>query len=258
MVPADIHWLAFKRAVVTYTRIPLKVDWQTQVAPQWSLAYLPWVGLVVGLISALPLLVDSWSESLQALLMILIAMLVTGAFHEDGLLDSADGLWGGWTVSQRLEIMKDSRVGSFGVLAAWGVLSLKWWLLSEWLRVGQWEQGLWTVFAGWLAVHMGARLLPLFLIQTLSYVTTEGSKSAAWISKLSWAQVPITGAAIVVLLLLTGVISTIFMAFSLGVLFVVFGWYVKRKLGGYNGDILGASEQLAEVVILFALLGWSA
>jgi adenosylcobinamide-GDP ribazoletransferase len=101
------------------TRLPVpsfvdfQSDWITRAA-----RYYPLVGILVGAISAGVLLAGGqvWSGLLPALLAVAAGVLVTGGFHEDGLADTADGLGGGQAPARRLEIMKDSRVGTYGVL----------------------------------------------------------------------------------------------------------------------------------------------
>src|SRR5205809_570114 len=110
------------------TRLPapsfadVQPDWITRAA-----RYYPAVGVPEGAICAGVLLATGqlWSGSLPALLAVATGVLVTGGFHEDGLADTADGLGGGQTPFRRLEIMKDSRVGTYGVLALGLTLAIK-------------------------------------------------------------------------------------------------------------------------------------
>ena len=98
--------------------------------PDWisrSARYFPLIGLLVGLASAGVFWSASqvWGGALPALLAIAVGVLITGAFHEDGLADTFDGLGGGGTPERRLEIMKDSRIGTYGALGLGLVLALK-------------------------------------------------------------------------------------------------------------------------------------
>ena len=170
-------WQGFLRSLATYTRIPLNIDWDSPQKHTPSVCFLPFVGALVALISAWPLLVTPWSAGFQALLMLMSAILLTGAFHEDGLMDACDGLVGGWSPEQRLHIMKDSRVGSYGVLAGVSSFAAKWWLLSQWLSQSLWQETTASVLAGWLVMHLVARWMPLLLMQMLTYVSTDQSKS---------------------------------------------------------------------------------
>lgn len=247
-------WQGFIRSLATYSRLPVRVDWDSSEKHTPSVCFLPLVGMVVALLSAWPLLFDGWSAPFQALLMLLSAVLLTGAFHEDGLMDACDGLIGGWTPEQRLTIMKDSRVGSYGVLAGIFCIVGKWWLLSQWLSFG----GAGSVLAGWLAVHICARWLPVTLMQSLTYVTAGQSKAQSMIDGLDtrcWAWL---GASLMLVLMLVGVGTLVQIVIALAVLGVAMRAYLKARIGGFNGDTLGASEQIAELAVLFVLLGWSA
>jgi adenosylcobinamide-GDP ribazoletransferase len=241
-----------KRSLVTYTRIPLSVDW-TQPAPSLpSVACLPWVGLIVGILSAWPLALGFLGHELQALLMLLTAVLITGAFHEDGLMDAADGLVGGWTVEKRLEIMKDSRIGSYASIAIWFALTLKFFLL---LRILNESHSIFWVIVIWLFMHSAARVLPLFIMRKLPYVTSGVSKAANMIHTLSFKQLcfaifPAFLCAIFSFGLFGGM-AFVGLIFALDYLICI---YLKQKLDGFNGDTLGASEQVAEVMLLMMSL----
>ena len=118
----------FLCALQFLTRLPtpslegFEADWIARSAP-----WYPVVGWIVGAISAGALLLAShlWLGLPAAAIALAVGFVVTGGFHEDGLADTADGLGGGQTPERRLEIMKDSRIGSYGVLALWGVLTIK-------------------------------------------------------------------------------------------------------------------------------------
>lgn len=249
------YWQGFKRSLVTYTRIPLKVDWSDDIKHIPAVCFLPWIGLVVGLLSAWPLWFD-WSTSLQALFMLLTAVLLTGGFHEDGLMDSCDGLVGGLDKEQRLSIMKDSRIGSYAALSIWFSLTLKWLLLSELLQlIPDSFLGFVYTLSGWCVVHVIARFIPLVLMNTLDYVTMGQSKASNMIAKLDLSQW------LVALLpcLLIGVLA--FNLFDLILTFIfatalvfLMRLYLRKKIDGFNGDTLGASEQIGEVFVVLCLL----
>ncbi|MCB5160773.1 adenosylcobinamide-GDP ribazoletransferase [Marinomonas algarum] len=249
------YWQGFKRSLVTYTRIPLNVDWGDAVPHVSPVCFLPSIGMVVALLSAWPLWFD-FSTSLQALLMLLTAVLLTGGFHEDGLMDACDGLVGGWTQEQRLTIMKDSRIGSYAALSIWFSLSLKWLLLSELLTaIPDSFLGFIYTLSAWCAVHVLARMFPLMLMTSLDYVTMGKSKANSMITKLTLPQWSI---ALLPCLLVGMVAFDLFdiMATLLCSLLLVLlmHWYLKRKLSGFNGDTLGASEQVGEIFIILCLL----
>ncbi|MBU1297139.1 MAG: adenosylcobinamide-GDP ribazoletransferase [Gammaproteobacteria bacterium] len=249
------YWQGFKRSLVTYTRIPLKVDWSDDIKHIPAVCFLPWIGLVVGLLSAWPLWFD-WSTSLQALVMLLSAVLLTGGFHEDGLMDSCDGLVGGWNKEQRLSIMKDSRIGSYAALSIWFSLTLKWLLLSELLQViPDSFLGFVYTLSGWCVVHIVARFIPLVLMNTLDYVTMGQSKASSMIAKLNPSQwlvalAPCLLVGVLAFNLFDLILTFIFAA----VLVFLMRLYLRKKIDGFNGDTLGASEQIGEIFVVLCLL----
>src|SRR5574343_1168687 len=110
----------FFGAVRFFTRLPVP-DWvgHSAAALNRSARYFPAVGMLVGGIGALVYLgaLQLWPQPVAVLLSMAATIYATGAFHEDGLADTVDGLGGGWDKLRILEIMKDSRVGSYGVIA---------------------------------------------------------------------------------------------------------------------------------------------
>ncbi|NBV87047.1 MAG: adenosylcobinamide-GDP ribazoletransferase [Verrucomicrobia bacterium] len=127
------HWNYFLTAVMLLTRLPVG-RWcvYSPDAVAASVAYFPAVGALVGMVAAgvLSAAAGAFSVKLAVLASMLASVLLTGGFHEDGLADAADGLFGGRTPAQRMEIMKDSRLGSYGALALWFALSAKFLLLE--------------------------------------------------------------------------------------------------------------------------------
>ena len=129
MQKSDIKGIDAVLALVLLTRLPLphlsKDSFARQSRAVWA---FPLAGLVVGglatVMAAAALAV--WPPAVAAGLALVVQILVTGAMHEDGLADSADGLWGGFDRSRRLEIMKDSHIGTYGVLALVVSVGLRW------------------------------------------------------------------------------------------------------------------------------------
>ena len=117
-------WNHFLTALMLLTRLPVG-RWcrYSQEAVASSVCYFPTVGALVGAIGATVLWAahSAFPAKVAVLLCMLATVLATGAFHEDGLADAADGLWGGGTPQRRLEIMKDSRLGSYGAIALCGL-----------------------------------------------------------------------------------------------------------------------------------------
>lgn len=248
------HWQGFKRSLVTYTRIPITVDWDDNIKHTPAVCFLPWVGIVVALLSAWPLWFEGLPAAIQAVLMLLTAVLVTGGFHEDGLMDACDGLVGGWNKEQRLTIMKDSRIGSYAALSIWFSLMLKWLLLTQvLLSVSSNSLYYGSAVAAWVAVHSVSRIVPLVIMNTMSYVSAGQSKAASMIATLSPVQWGVAVIPCVVMLLLD--FSYLIKAMMVLALFVLAArHYLQKRIDGYNGDALGAVEQISEVLLLLCLM----
>src|SRR5580704_4084477 len=134
--------------------------------PDWlsrCVKYFPIVGIIVGLASAIVWLVTGgiWGPVIGAILAVATSIAITGALHEDGLADTADGFGGGWTIEKRLAIMKDSRIGAYGALALGFGIALRVAALADW--------PLWTGVAALIAVHAAARITPAFVLSRMDY-----------------------------------------------------------------------------------------
>jgi adenosylcobinamide-GDP ribazoletransferase len=210
----------------------------------------PVVGLVIGAIGA-AFYALAWRRGLTSVLaglVAVIAMIVaTGGFHEDGLADTADGIAGGATPEKRLLIMKDSRIGSFGALAL---------IASVGLRVGalaQLAEPRLAVPALIVAAVLGRAAIPGVVL--LSAPARPGGLGAA-LGTLDRRRVAIgCGIAVVICLVLErphAMLEAIFAALLATAAIAAVG---ARSLGGYTGDTLGATEQLAECAVLLVLAG---
>ncbi len=213
--------------------------------------YFPVVGIGVGLASAVMwwLAGAIWAPIIAALLAIATSIVITGALHEDGLADTADGFGGGWTIEQRLAIMKDSRIGAYGALALGFGIALRVAALAEW--------PLWTGAAALVAVHAAARITPAFVLSRMTY---RGDVAAM---KVAYEESPIRSdefrfalvvAIIAVLPLafisLTSVVSGLLLG---GALAAALAAWSRRLIGGYTGDVLGAIEQVFEIGFLLGV-----
>ena len=228
----------------------------TTAAPQpdWlarSLKYFPLVGIGIGTGSAIVLLLAGqiWGPFVAALLAIVAGAVITAALHEDGLADTVDAFGGGWTVERRLEIMKDSRIGTYGTLAlVFGVA----------LRIAALTQlPLWAGAFALVASHAAARATPGFIINAMSYT---GDTTAM---KVNYSEVPLRAAeirfalitvAIAVLPLAFISVSSVLSGALLGAaLAAALARWSRRLIGGYTGDVLGAIEQVFEVGFLLGV-----
>ena len=233
----------FLCAVQFLTRIPTPALRNFQ--PDWisrSARYFPLVGLLVGGGCAAVFWSASliWSGWLPALLAIAAGVLITGAFHEDGLADTADGLGGGTTVAKRLTIMKDSRIGTYGALALGLTLAIKAAALAT-LPAGL---GAWTL----VAAHGAGRGASVLAMRALPYV--GDAKVGKWKpspADLSLAEV-LTAVAVAGLPLALSPDGVVGLAILIGaILALAVSLIARRLLGGYTGDVLGAIEQVFEL-----------
>jgi adenosylcobinamide-GDP ribazoletransferase len=209
------------------------------------------VGQIVGGLSALALLAASqaWSGAIPALLAVIVGVLVTGGFHEDGLADTADGLGGGQDPARRLEIMKDSQVGAYGVLALGLTLAVKIVALAELDPL--------IAALGLVAAHGGARAAAVLVMRVSSY--------AGQVDAAKWKPVPDgVGNWEAAIALITAAWPMVFLGDQSLVLGLVIGaalalavsLLARRLLGGYTGDVLGAVEQVFEAGFLLGLAAW--
>jgi len=236
----------FLCAVQFLTRLPTPA--LSGFEPDWisrSARYFPLVGLLVGAICAGVFWSASqvWSGWIPALLALAAGVLVTGAFHEDGLADTADGLGGGADPAKRLTIMKDSRIGTYGALALVLALALKAAALAS-LPAGL---GAWAL----IAAHGGGRGAAVAAMRLLPYV--GGPRNAKWkpapsglslgegLIALVFAGLPLALSPDGMVFL--GLAAGVAMALGLALL-------ARRLLGGYTGDVLGGVEQVFEVGFL--------
>lgn len=229
-----------------------------------SAAHFPGVGWLVGAVGAgVFLLAQSGLPGAAgavaaALLSTIATVLLTGAFHEDGLADMADGLGGSSDRARALQIMKDSRIGAFGALALVLALGLKIALLAT--LAGQ---GATNVAAALLAAHVMSRLAPLFLIRCLPYVGDEGAASKSKPLADAIGAGPLLVGILyalpaILLLLLAQPLAHAVAALVACVLAASYmAWLLARRLQGFTGDGLGATQQLCELAIYLAL-AWQA
>src|SRR6266702_2896215 len=155
----------FLNALRFMTIVPVPSS-DAATAPDWlshCVKYFPAVRIGIGLVSAAVLLLAGaiWGPIIAALFAVAASIAVTGALHEDGLADTADGFGGGWSVEKRLAIMKDSRIGAYGTLALIFGVALRVMALAE--------MPLWSAAAALIAAHTAARITPALVMNALPY-----------------------------------------------------------------------------------------
>jgi adenosylcobinamide-GDP ribazoletransferase len=231
-------------AFALLSRLPLPNHRATGAASAWA---WPLVGAVLGAIGASVASGALWlgvTPGVAAVLVLATGAMLTGALHEDGLSDTADGLYGGWTKERRLEIMKDSRVGSYGVLALVLVTLARWSALTALLVFG----GHWAALIASGALSRAPMALIMALLPNargtgFSHATGRPGQPVALVALALGTTIAVA---------LTGWTGLAMLAAALGA-GVLLSISALRRIGGQTGDILGASQQLAEVACLAVL-----
>ncbi len=246
-------WGEFCRAAAFLTRLPLPTPAAQAGAPLAEAGWaFPLVGVVVGLLSGLgyAIAVCLHLPPLAAALIALgVSVWLTGGLHEDGLADTADGLGGGSDAAEKLAIMRDSRIGTFGVLALIFSLGLRATAIAGVAASG-------PVVAALIAAHaVGRGLLPLVpraLVPARSdgLGAEAGTPSAA----VAWSAAGLAAViALFALDFLPGLTALIAAALVMSARAVL----AQRQVGGYTGDVLGALEQSGETVVLLVAAAWA-
>jgi adenosylcobinamide-GDP ribazoletransferase len=247
----------FFTACMFFTRLPVPTIPYSLPILQKSARYFSWVGVVVGFVAAVTyfLLQQYVSISLAIVVSTISTILLTGAFHEDGWADSCDAFGGGYTPEKILVIMKDSRLGTYGVIGLIGMLSTKFLLLTELST----KLVPWQVAASILCAHSISRLCAVGVMQLLPYVQDiDTSKVKPLANRKLYAYE--WAVALLPLLLGTYFLPTAYVLTVFPCCFMVLlcAWYFKRKIGGYTGDCLGATQQVTECVCYITnLVLWS-
>lgn len=247
---------AFGLAWQFLTRVPLPLDpGFTPARMAASQAWLPVVGLLIGGIGAAAFLAAEWLlPVVPAVLLSMVATIaLTGAFHEDGLADTCDGVGGGPDRARRLAIMRDSRLGTYGAAGLGLVLALKASALAG-LAASPC-----IAAAALVAGHGASRASAMLVVATAPYVREEGTGKFTADGLGRRGRVLVGAAALAALTLLaavTGPAGTVAGVAGLGLGHLLARGLYVRQLGGYTGDCLGATQQLSEVGLYLGLLAW--
>jgi len=241
----------FRRLLISlgyFTRLPVPA-WVGWSATELNRAarYFPFVGLLVGAFGAATL----WAgraclpDGAAVAISMLATLILTGAFHEDGLADSADGFGGGWEKAQILTIMKDSRIGSYGAITLGVALLLKFALLEA---MGA------AALLALPVVHAASRVPPLLIMSFMRYVReTDDSRAkpvanglgmAEWLTGLVLGAAPVVAASVLGWLTPLRALALLIGLVAAGLLCAR---YFFQRIGGYTGDALGAAQQVCEL-----------
>lgn len=241
-------------ALQFFTRLPI---------PRWvgfehvwlhhASRYFALVGIVVAAVAGAVYLAASalWPLPVAALLSTAAGIYLTGAFHEDGFADTCDGFGGGLTRVRVMEIMKDSRIGTYGAVGAGLLVALKVTLLALMTPT--------VALAALFVAHPLSRLASSSLIWKLEYARDEG-KAKPLAQHMSGAEFAIGAACAALPIALAGALGSLpwhLLGLAVAASFGSAAWLgakFVRRIGGYTGDCLGAVQQVSEVVIYLCLL----
>jgi adenosylcobinamide-GDP ribazoletransferase len=240
--------------ILICTRLPLGspagIESVDLVRASWA---LPVAGALVGAAGAWAFWIASelrLPPTLAAALALVATLLLTGGLHEDGLADTADGFGGGWDRARKLEIMRDSSLGTYGACALVMSLLLRWAALADFASPAPAASAL-------IAAHVAARAaLPAFM-HVVPPARTEGLSARAGQPALWPAAVAALIGVVALALMLGGPAMVIGLVLATSAGFLM-AWLCLWQIGGQTGDVLGALEQVIETVILLtavAMLG---
>jgi adenosylcobinamide-GDP ribazoletransferase len=241
--PSDIP-----AALGLLSRLPLGVDIDRATARGAKAAWAyPVAGLIIAVLACLVGQMTIWlgaAPALTAGLVLAACVIMTGAMHEDGLADTADGLWGGWDKARRLEIMKDSHIGAYGVIALVIGLGLRWQALVIVVAAD-------VMWGAVMAAAILSRAVMVPVMARLPHARDTGLSHMVGRPSIATARLAEAVGAFATLVLfglsglwLIGVAAL--GAFECAAI-------ARHKLGGQTGDILGATQQITEIALLFTL-----
>jgi adenosylcobinamide-GDP ribazoletransferase len=244
----------FLTAVMFLTRLPVpgRINHDANLLQQ-SAKYFSWVGLVVGFITSGSLVGFKQIVPIPVavILAMVVSILVTGAFHEDGFADVCDAFGGGWTKEKIMLIMKDSRLGSYGVIGLVSLLGLKFAML---LQLAMILNNL-TIVMIIVSANSLSRFAAVTLMQQYQYVTDSESAKSKLVAnrKLSWSGLIVGFAGgFIPLLFLNPVFLFAIIVIILARLYL--GNYFYKWIGGYTGDCLGAVQQVCEIFYYLGIM----
>lgn len=230
------------------SRLPVRVDADRATArgAQAAWAY-PVAGLILALIACAVGQIALWlglPAPLTAGIVLATLTIITGAMHEDGLADAADGLWGGWDKDRRLAIMKDSHIGAYGVIALVLGLGLRWHAINTAIQYDM----LWPAV---IAATMLSRAVMVPLMARLPNARDTGLSHSVGRPSITTARIAEATAiaAALILFQFTGV----WLILAALIAAVACAMIAKAKIGGQTGDILGATQQVTEIAVLLSI-----
>ena len=240
----------FLVALMFYSRIPVpKTTGYSDIILNRATRYFPAVGLLIGTLVALifKLFNAVISTELSIILSMVAGIIITGAFHEDGFADVCDGFGGGYTKEQRLEIMKDSRIGTYGTIGLILILLLKFYLLKNLFVL--------SIPVSLLTSHGLSRFMPVLLILFSRYSRDdEKSKVKPIGKKISAGGFGFALMMAILPLFLFKSVAVFLIIVPAVLISIALMKYFEQRIDGYTGDCLGATQQISEISIYLSLL----
>jgi adenosylcobinamide-GDP ribazoletransferase len=244
--------LGARAALGFLTRIPCGTAGGHDAGLRWASAWFPVVGFLLGFLASLVWVgLSRAGGAVAAVATVAVLALATGAFHEDGLADTADALGGAYDRDKLFAILKDSRIGSFGATALVLVLGLR---IACLARLGSGAVG------GLVLAETASRAFPVWLMTALPYVTAaDASRSKPVVhAKLAQALVATIFTALAAALLgAAHLVAWRPLGIALllaGAATLLCGWRFRVRAGGITGDFLGATQQIVNALILLGLV----
>ena len=240
--------MALRVAISSLTILPVGVQSPSYAQISASRAYYPLVGALLGLLMAgMAIGLDPVFPDVMISAVLVVALLVaTRGLHLDGLMDTCDGLLGSHTKERRLEIMRDTQVGAFGVVGAISVVLLKWTALASLLSLARYDMVLVLII-----FPIASRWGMVVSISSFSYARPDGLGVPFKEGPRVWATVVAGVIALVASLALGGVGGVLIFSIATGVAWLL-GRGMVVLLGGLTGDTYGAINEIIEVVALVA------
>ncbi len=246
----------FFTALMFYTRIPCPswIDHSEEYINK-ATRYFPLIGWIVGVAVAVTVFGAHYifTNTICIILSMATSILITGAFHEDGFADVCDGFGGGWTKEKILEIMKDSRVGAYGVVGMIVLFLLKIFTLIELMNLD-----IWYCLKAIVLSHVISRFSAVTMIFTHEYSREdESSKIKPIAKKLTLKNFIISFIWLIPALLLFQNWWIFLVIVPVYAIKMYLAKYFTKWIGGYTGDCLGATQQVTEIItLLFCLALW--
>jgi adenosylcobinamide-GDP ribazoletransferase len=245
----------FFTALMFYTRIPCPswVD-HSEVYIEKCSRYFPFIGFIVTLIAGSILFGALYvlPTNVAVVLYLIACVLATGAFHEDGFGDVCDGFGGGWTKEKILEIMKDSRVGVYGVVGLIVLFLLKY---SALIALVESAANKYYLIAALLASHVMSRWVPTTIMYTHEYAREDATSKVKPVAKtLSNTNLIIATIFAIIACCCLCTPFSLLMFIPLYLVKMYLANYFQKWIGGYTGDCLGAVQQVSEIVVLISVL----